>query len=399
VATGGAPHPEPSADSSAEAAAAPRLTGPEVEAAHDWYEAEPPLGAIMVEDLRRLKFRAKARWLLLIVLALGLTVAVVVKIARKPPLHIARVVLALSEGEVSQRNAPLPMNDLRAYVTTVLMPASELTKVIEKRDLFPLRKKQGPEFALGELWDIVEIEVFRNYFLFEQRDLGEERTARIAITVTWGDPDEAYEIAHDIAGVITRSAEAERDRAATIIAAEAARALQAAYGRAADIEAQIARLNSERARAESYGQEGKAAALRVEVLSLEGSLKRAREVLSTMARSGSTDQLLAAVYEAGLGFNIEVVEDRRPEPLPPRGYRTAMLAVVVFVVMVIVVALFLGAFDSRIHDLDDIARLGIPIVGQVPGFPGDNVGSLRQRGIKRRRQRGAPWGRVPWSGR
>jgi hypothetical protein len=48
------------------------------------------------------------------------------------------------------------------------------------------------------------------------------------------------------------------------------------------------------------------------------------------------------------------------------------------------VSLFVGAFDSRIHDLDDVARLGIPVVGHVPRFPGDSVGSLRERGVKRR---------------
>ena len=51
-------------------------------------------------------------------------------------------------------------------------------------------------------------------------------------------------------------------------------------------------------------------------------------------------------------------------------------------------ALFLGAFDSRVHDTDDVARLGLPVLGHVPGFPGDQVGSLRSRGARRNH--------VPW---
>jgi capsular polysaccharide biosynthesis protein len=64
------------------------------------------------------------------------------------------------------------------------------------------------------------------------------------------------------------------------------------------------------------------------------------------------------------------------------------VAVLLFVTLFIVVALYIGAFDTRIHDLDDVARLGIAVVGQVPGFPGDEVGSLRERGVTRR---GVPW--------
>jgi hypothetical protein len=50
--------------------------------------------------------------------------------------------------------------------------------------------------------------------------------------------------------------------------------------------------------------------------------------------------------------------------------------------------LFLGAFDPRVHDTDDVARRGLPVLGHVPGFSGDRVGSLRARGARR--------ARVPW---
>ena len=65
----------------------------------------------------------------------------------------------------------------------------------------------------------------------------------------------------------------------------------------------------------------------------------------------------------------------------------AMIAVVVGVGSLLGAALVLGAFDSRVHDTDDIARLGLPVLGHVPGFPGDALGSLEARGVQR--------GRVP----
>ena len=45
----------------------------------------------------------------------------------------------------------------------------------------------------------------------------------------------------------------------------------------------------------------------------------------------------------------------------------------------------IGAFDSRVHDVEDVARLDLPVLGHVPGFPGDNVGSLEARGALRAR--------------
>jgi len=44
--------------------------------------------------------------------------------------------------------------------------------------------------------------------------------------------------------------------------------------------------------------------------------------------------------------------------------------------------LVLGAFDPRVHDGDDVARLGLPMLGQLPAFRGDDVGALRARAAR-----------------
>ena len=43
-------------------------------------------------------------------------------------------------------------------------------------------------------------------------------------------------------------------------------------------------------------------------------------------------------------------------------------------------AIGFGTLDSRIHEREDVTRLGIPVVGHLPRFKGDRVGSLRDRG-------------------
>jgi hypothetical protein len=44
-----------------------------------------------------------------------------------------------------------------------------------------------------------------------------------------------------------------------------------------------------------------------------------------------------------------------------------------------------GAFDTRVHDREDVERIGLPVLGHLPPFPGDHVGSLRARGVRRPR--------------
>jgi hypothetical protein len=52
----------------------------------------------------------------------------------------------------------------------------------------------------------------------------------------------------------------------------------------------------------------------------------------------------------------------------------------------------IGAFDARVHDLDDVGRLDLTVLGHIPEFPGDSVGALRDRGVRLRRV--PSW--VPW---
>ena len=72
-------------------------------------------------------------------------------------------------------------------------------------------------------------------------------------------------------------------------------------------------------------------------------------------------------------------------PLSMPAFVVVMILVVVGIGSLLGSALLIGAFDSRVHDVDDVARLGLPVLGHVPGFPGDGVGSLTVRGASRAR--------------
>jgi hypothetical protein len=361
----------------------------QVQPDQDWIAAEPKLTKMVIADLQRLKYRARARIIPITLLAIALTGVVLWRFSLRPAHHHAKVVLAIQEGREASRETLIPVYDLRGYVTTILMPKDALIAMIEKHDLFPLRHSHGIEFALTELWDVMEIEVYRNYFLYDYDETeGEGRSARIGVSVDYPDPDLAYEIARDVATIIVNAAAAERDATARKLETGARLAGDAARRRVLELELQAAQLEARRDEAVGEGALSEVAGLNVEIASVLGSLKSAHEAQNTIAQRASAEELRAQVYAAGLSLDVAVVEERRPEPIVPNTYRIAVLTVVVFVTLFVLVALYVGAFDTRIHDLDDVSRLGIPVVGQVPGFPGDGVGSLRDRGVTRR---GVPW--------
>jgi hypothetical protein len=138
-----------------------------------------------------------------------------------------------------------------------------------------------------------------------------------------------------------------------------------------------------RDKAHRAGNEQLAQALDLELAVLWHEEKKAAHTLAEIA--SSRDSLADRISEAGLDMSVTVVEEHRPERPDNRDFVLAMIAVVIGIGSLLGSALFLGAFDSRVHDLDDVERLSIPVLGHLPGFPGDHVGSLQSRGALRAR--------------
>ena len=352
----------------------------------DWYASETPIGRQWVTELQRLKRRARARPFTILAVALALTGALVFMVARKPRIARARVVIAVTETDLGTGRTPTSMSELRDYVYTVLLPNAKLMPIIEENAwAFPLRRKLGDAYALSELRDFFDIAVWRNYFMY-QASYDELRSARIAVTVMTADADFAVELARRLAGIII-DGEAERRRAAAdALAAEAVAVIEATRAKVAVVERELSDKMVAAADAELKRQPGKAIALRTEVAALSQALHNERERLATVNTAAEIDQLDAAVANAGLGMGMEIADERLPDPEEgARAFKLGVLGVLLFCLLTPLVAIMIGTFDSRIHDLDDVSRLGMPIVGHVPSFPGDESGSLRDRGVRRRR--------------
>jgi hypothetical protein len=358
----------------------------------DWYEAEPPLHRVLIGELQRLQRRARARWPLLVVIALALTGAVVWKVARKPTLYRARQVLAITEGELVSGHDATPLHELREYVGNVLLSNAALLSLIEEKQLMRrTRARFGDEFAIESLRDQLRIGVWRNYFQYSY-SFDERRTARIAIVFIDKDRDFAYEMARALTTLVINRESERRVEAAAALARQTEAVQEATRARLmaarSEQSAEVAAL----AMAEQRGDRGGIAIHRLRASELSGEVVRAQEAFYAIEQTTSAEALQAAVTTAGLALEIAVVEDRRP----PRDDRSLLVLIGVGLVALILflplTSIVIGAFDTRVHDLEDVSRLGVVSLGHVPPFPGDHVGALRDRGVRRRRM--PSW--VPW---
>jgi len=102
--------------------------------------------------------------------------------------------------------------------------------------------------------------------------------------------------------------------------------------------------------------------------------------------------LQAAVTAAGLALDMTVVDEREPPPAERTTVGLIVVGVVALCLFLPLAGVVIGSFDVRVHDLEDVERLKLATLGHLPGFPGDRVGALRDRGVNLARM--TSW--LPW---
>jgi hypothetical protein len=359
------------------------VTRPERDDSDAWFEAEQPMRSALVEELQRLKRRARARLPLVILIATALTGAFMYKRMKKVKGHQAKVVLAVTEGTLSQRHQPMPLHEMKEYIVNVLMNDTEIVKIMEKHDLMPGPSEQL-EVAVEEFLAALEIEVVRNYFLLDYSE-DAPRSARIAIRYEDADSELSWEIVHDVAALIIEGQRRRTLEMAAEMSQHAQLALDNVRAEAVALEQAVAEAGVAAARAEQLG-DPELPALRFRYGQLSARLNRQQIQIARLADQADADQTAAAIVRAGLAMSFEITQEvRSHDDGPPPLYFQIILAGVVFFMALPTVAIFVGAFDTRVHDREDVERIGLPVLGHLPPFPGDHVGSLRARGVRRPR--------------
>lgn len=358
--------------------------GPEPEPGEDWYAAEQPTRLGLIAELQRIKRRTWNRPLPVLVLAALITAGIVRKVANKPVMVTAEVVLALSEGSMSTYRKGMPFMQLQQHVNTTLLPDNKLVDVIEKYNLSRLRKKLGMQFALEELRSTFEVQIWKNSFVYyDEEDEHSRRSARIGINVVDSDPDRAFDIAHDLARIVIETAALKRQQLADAVSSQVAMLHEATTQKLDKIANDILLKQQVIDDALAHNRTDIARILRLDLASLNEQKRDTETQLAKIA--SSPDAIASEVAAAGLDMSIAIVDEHRPERPAQSGFVLTLVAVVVGAGVLIAVALVLGAFDSRVHEPDDVTRLGLPVLGHVPGFSGDNVGSMRTRSVARAR--------------
>lgn len=349
-----------------------------------WYESEEVTRLGMVSELQRIRRRFVVRPLPALVLAALITTAVAYKVATSKKLYTADVVLALSEGSLSSsRDRSIPFQQLKEYVSTVLLPDGELKKLIERRK--PGRiEKFGAQFVLEGFRDSFTVQIWKNSFVYyASEDETAQKSARIGIEVTDADPDAAQEVARELAEIAIRTHDEQRRKLTQSLAGEIAKMRESMRDKLDASSTTISAKQRQLAAARASGNNALAAMLIVELTTLAADRDHDREQLNAVA--GSQELLADRAAAAEFGTTITVVDDVPPERHEQSGMVLAMVIAVVGVGSLLGSALVLGAFDSRVHDAEDVARLDLPVLGHLPGFPGDHVGSLEARGAARAR--------------
>lgn len=355
----------------------------------DWADSEPGFLRAMAAELDRHKRRMRARPVRVLALAAVLTALVLVRVTTKPRLYDASVVLAATEGSLSdERGSPLPTKELREYVWEgVLNKQVILERVILEHGVeLDTLEKFGQDAAIDEVKAPLTVTVMRNYFLYSQRHESTPRSLRLVIGYQWTDPDHAYDMARILANLVVENVQNQRLLEARLAARSARDALDQLEAKVQAQQAELSQLVFELTTAELVHDARAAATARVAMQSLTDKLDADEIRLDSLRSRARRLEFELGVEKRDMGLIWEIVGEDRPRAVrPPGPIRLTAIGLFCFCVFVPLAAIFFGAFDSKIDERGDVSRLGLPVLGHIPGFEGDQVGSLRRRGAPGRR--------------
>ncbi len=299
--------------------------------------------------------------------------------------HEAEIVLRVSEGLIDDERG-MPGGEIRGYVESALLTRSVLGDIIERQELFPAARERGEQAAIDALRDAIDVEIYGNFFAAWE-GVG-SRSLRIRITYRSGDRQEAAGVIRALADEV-QSAELEerrfrfdegRDLSQTVIA----RVSRQLDERQRELRDRLLELR----RAEAQGDPVQAGALRLQASHLLDLYEYEQRMLrDALAQHRELDFRRAAARER-LGILFTVVAEELPPPPPADPWTPlALVGGAMFMLSLPLSAVAAGAFDRRLHDGEDISRLGLDVVGHVPRFRGHALGARLRAGKGKPRSR------------
>ncbi len=341
----------------------------------DWADREPGLPEA-VREVQRVLRRASARPVLTLAATVVVTALLIGMVARKVPLQRARVILRVQENAFAGDLALAQKGELKNHIYQVVLSRDRLLEVIHRHNLYPSAQARGDDEAVEQFREALDVQEFRNYFLVGHGEDNQLASGRIAISFTDPDYQVASAVVEDLAQVVIEAEHERRKAAVDAAVAVARRALDLANTQLEERQADLA--SKQYLLEDAKGAEK--AQLQVDVLRLERSIPTYRAMVEEARAQLEQVNLAVGAEDRRLGVSVEVAQFILPPP-PPRSKLRLLVVVGLlgFLSILPLCAIAIGAFDSRVYDLEDVERIGLVGIGHVPRFAGANDGSLDQR--------------------
>lgn len=328
----------------------------------DWTDVEPSLSDV-AREVSRLKRRALAQKWITLFITVTLTALLVVREIRKPRAYPATIVLAVTERVIDENLVPQTNSSFRDYVANAIFTDARLMELMRKFELSSKSKLESqPQLALESFREDMEIEVYRNTFLDIEAG-SEEREARLRLVYQFRDPEIALKVVRELGQMVILH-EAENRRAQVEVArVHSDVALEQAQAEVAALEKAIAQKQME------ANTSAAPAVARYELVSMLKSMTSAKAQLDSTRKERETLELVGELEHSRGGLQFDVADwGRSAEPMPI-AIEASILAVIVFLGLLPLVGIGVGALDPRVYDAEDVERLGLTALGKVRCAP------------------------------
>jgi len=342
----------------------------------------------MTTVARRAYARGLRRRNLVLALALLGTAAYAASRVLRSPTYEATLAFRMVEGDLTDvKNAPPPPRAIRDHILSVALSLTKAEQIMNKYQLQDRYFRPGASLerdrvtAINLFRDDIAVGVNRNYFIYDRRPDDPPRSAQVTISFSALDPEQARAVLHEIGDAVVRDQTAQRSgrllQAREFLGAQ----LGEARARATSLLQEVERLGRDQAKG---GQAG-APAIQAQIATRAVEAQAALERVLTLERRDAEIAYSSAVEGGRLGLSFELF-DESLEVYAPRlaPAQLARRSAIAFVLLLLLIAPVIGAFDDRIYAPEDLAASGLPSFGALPRFPGDDAGSYRERTLAHR---------------
>jgi hypothetical protein len=307
----------------------------------DWFESEPALGSAAGATTSRLVRRARASWRTWVAAAVVLAAAATIQRARKAPSYEVEVLLRVVEGTVE--GPALSEAEIIAQVEDLAFTKERLLALMRRHPKAFPKAATDQSLALDDFQDRMKVEMFEDDFIEDRQPGDPPRSARIRLGFKAPDPELAWTMAHELQTLLVDSG-LQRQRDVAHSTQEAA--AKVVRGAELDLAAALQ---------DSGGMRNK------RVDAAQGRLLRAQQELAEASVG-------ARASSARLALRFDVIDPGRRPSIPSRRAVLMEAFTTTLFLSLLAFSMLAGAYDPRVLNLDDLGRLGAPVLGRFPAL-------------------------------